>query len=137
MPSVATVRLFAAGLLAAAVAACTTQGQQTATAGGGRGQCFLPSQVSGYHPVNDQTVDVLVGANDVYSLDLAGPCPNVDWSMQIGIRATAGASWVCSGLDAELLVPDPSGMGTNRCMVTNIRQLSPAEAKAVRSGRSG
>lgn len=131
-----TMRFLAAGAAAAVLAGCAQQAQSPGQlASSGRGQCFLPSQVTGFSAVNDQTVNAFVGVNDVYRLDLAGPCPNVDWSLQIGIRSTGGASWVCSGFDAELLVPDPSGMGTNRCPVTNVQKLSPDAAKAARSGR--
>jgi hypothetical protein len=129
-----------AGFLAAAAVAVTAgcapqAGEPGQVAAAGRDQCFLPSQVAGFSAVDDDTVNVFVGANDVYSLDLAGPCPNVDWSLQIGIRSTGGGSWVCGGLDAELLVPDVSGMGTNRCMVTNIQKLSPEAAQAARAAR--
>jgi hypothetical protein len=127
-------RSIAAGAAAAVVAGCAQQmpgpGQGAMA---GQRQCFLPSQVTGFSAVNDETVQVFVGVNDVYSLELAGPCQNVDWSMQIGIQSTGGGSWVCGGMDAELLVPSPTG--TNRCLVTNIEQLSPAAAKAARSAR--
>lgn len=129
-----TMRFLAAGAAAAVLAGCAQQahspGQITSS---GRGQCFLPSQVTGFNAVNDDTVNVFVGLNDVYALDLAGPCQNVDWSTQIGIRSTGGGSWVCSGFDAELLVPDP--IGTQRCPVTNVQKLSADAARAARSGR--
>lgn len=130
----ATATILGAGA-AIAIGACSTQTPAGQTAGVSRGQCFLPSQVTGFHAVDDDTVHVFVGANDVYTLDLAGPCPNVDWSLQVGIRSTGGSDWVCGGLDAELLVPDVSGQGTNRCMVTNIQQLDPDAARAARTSR--
>lgn len=130
----ATAIILGAGA-AIAIGACSTQTPAGQTAGVSRGQCFLPSQVTGFHAIDDDTVHVFVGANDVYTLDLAGPCPNVDWSLQVGIRSTGGSDWVCGGLDAELLVPDVSGMGTNRCMVTNIQKLDPDAARAARSSR--
>jgi len=131
-----TAKFLAAGAAAAMAAACSTQTPPPGgVAGADRGQCFLPSQVTGFHAVDDDTVQVFVGANDVYTLDLAGPCPNVDWSLQVGIRSTGGGDWVCGGLDAELLVPDVSGQGTNRCMVTNIQKLDPDAARAARSAR--
>lgn len=134
MTMVGTARLAAIGAAAAMAWGCAQQapgpGQLSSA---GQNQCFLPSQVNGFNAIDDETVQVFVGVNDVYTLDLAGPCNNVDWSTQIGIRSTGGASWVCQGLDAELLVPGP--LGTNRCMVTNIQKLSPEAAQAARSGR--
>jgi hypothetical protein len=96
-------------------------------------QCFLPRQVSGYHPLDDDTVDVEIGSRIVYRLELFGTCPDVDWSHRIGIRATHGASWVCQDHQAELLVPGP--MGVDRCQVTSVRRLSDEEVAALRKDR--
>jgi hypothetical protein len=65
----------------------------------------------------------------MFRFDLFGPCPNVDWSNRIGIRAR-GSSWICQGLDAELIVP--SSVGTRRCAVNNISRLSDEEVQAFR-----
>ncbi len=126
-----------AGLVAVASAAAltmscaTAEQQQAAAAAGGDGrQCFVASQVNGFHAIDDDTVHVRVGARDVYELQIAGTCLNVNWSQRIGIRSTGGSSWVCRGLDAELLVPDQ--MGGQRCLVRTVRQLSAAEAEALR-----
>jgi hypothetical protein len=97
-------------------------------------QCFLPSQVNGFHSVDVDTVHVNVGARTVFELEVAG-CPDVDWARTIGIRSTAGASWVCQNHDAELLVAGP--IGQLRCPVTAVRQLSPAEVEALRARRRG
>ena len=130
-----------AGVIAAAACAavgtvsCSTAEQQQAAAASradGR-QCFLASQVNGFHAMDDDTVHVRVGARDVYELQIAGTCLNVNWAQRIGIRPTGGSSWVCRGLDAELLVPDQ--MGGQRCLVRAVRQLSEAEAEALRQTR--
>ena len=123
--------LLAGGALAALIAACAQSPGPGQSAAAGGGQCFYSGNVSGFGAVDDNTVNVFVGANDVYTLDLLGACPDVDWSMQIGIRATGGSPWVCSGSNAEILVPSP--MGTQNCMVTNIQKLSPEAARAARA----
>lgn len=123
--------LAALGLAAMTAAACAPSepaavaGAETASAAG---QCFLPRQVNGFSAVDDDTVDVSVGANDVYRLDIAGACPNVDWSLQVGIRSTGGGSWVCHGHDAELIVPSP--IGVQQCPVVSVRKLTEEEAEA-------
>lgn len=124
-----------AGALAAVLAACAQTPGSAPTAAAPGGQCFFNGNVSGFSAVDDDTVNVFVGVNDVYTLDLMGPCPDVDWSLQIGLRSTGGGPWICGGSAAELLVPDASGMGTNRCMVSNIQKLSPDAARAARAGR--
>jgi hypothetical protein len=96
-------------------------------------QCFLPSQVNGFNAVNSDTVRVSVSVNTIYELGIVGTCPDIDWTQRIGIRSTGGGSWVCRGQDAELIVPSP--MGVQRCPVTSVRRLSPAEVQAARAKR--
>jgi len=127
-----TAPFLAAGAISALTAGCAQQPETPAQMASARGgQCFLASNVTGFHAVDDDTVNVFVGANSVYSLDLLGPCPDVDWTLDVGLRSTGGSSWICGGADAELIVPSP--IGPTRCVVTNIRQLGPEAAKAARS----
>jgi hypothetical protein len=134
-------RIGSRGLLTATAAstamltACAMSNQQPqGQAARGAGQrCFLPSQVNGFNAVDSDTVQVTVGVNTIYELQIVGVCPDIDWSQRIGIRSTGGGSWICSGLDAELIVPSP--MGVQRCPVTSVRRLSPAEVQAARAKR--
>jgi hypothetical protein len=119
----------------ALTAACMTangqqQGQNARPAGH---QCFNVSMVNGFNAIDKETVQVTVGVNTVYELKLLGTCPDIDWSLKVGIRSTSGSSWVCDGLDAELLVPSP--IGVQHCPVTAIRQLTPEEVKASKATR--
>ena len=129
-------RLFAIAVCAATlVGACTTSDdppQAQASRGNGQ-QCFLASQVNGFNALDDDTVQVTVGASTIYQLEIVGVCPDIDWSQRIGIRSTGGSSWVCRGLDAELIVPSPTGV--QRCPVTSVRRLSPEEVQAARDKR--
>jgi hypothetical protein len=115
----------------AVLAGCTeTAAEEGAMARAeGRRQCFLPRQVNGFNTESDERVYVTVGTRDIYELEIVGVCPDVDWSQRIGIRSR-GSSWVCQGLDAELIVPSPSGV--QYCPVTRVRQLSEAEVRAYR-----
>ena len=132
---IGTRRGLVAIVAGALTASCTAANQppraQAARAGG---QCFLASQVNGFHGVDRDTVHVTVGPRTVYELELFGTCLNVDWSQRIGIRSTGGSSWVCQGFDAELLVPSP--IGVQRCAVSSVRRLTPQEVQAAR-GRRG
>jgi len=89
--------------------------------------CFRAQDVDGFNAVDKETVDVTVGVKDVYRLTLFSPSPDIDWTMRIGIEAR-GSSWICSGMDATIIVPGP--MGIQRYPVTAIRKLSPDEIKA-------
>jgi Family of unknown function (DUF6491) len=89
------------------------------------GQCFLATQVNSFTPTKAGSVDVRAGASRYFRLDLGGGCPNVDWSMRVGIRSVGGGSWICEGYDAELIVPEP-GIG-GRCPVSKVTAISKAQ----------
>jgi len=122
--------------LAAGLAACANENApyaggagQTATARATSGPaCFRPDDVNGFTAVDDRTVIVRVGVNRVFQMQLMGTCPDVDWSMRLGLQSTA-SSWICQGLDATVIAPTP--IGPQRCPVTAIRQLSPQEVAAL------
>ena len=119
------------------LAACSTQpapmgpmGAARAPLAGGQ-QCFFAGQVNGYAPIGDSAVNVQVGAGRFFHLELSGYCPNIDRARGVALRTTGGSSWICSGLDAELIVPD-AVMGAQRCFVTGIHPISRAEYLATR-----
>jgi hypothetical protein len=123
-------RLFlpAAAIVAAlAAAGCATEYPTTASAAPGAGrQCFYPRDVNGFRAVDDTTINLQVGVNDIYQAKLFAPCNDARFTEGLAIRHTGGAtSAVCSGLDAEFIVPSPTGPHT--CAVTSLRKLTPAE----------
>ena len=119
-------------LAAALLGGCAANPPQQATGSSNR-SCFLASQVNDFDSVDDDTIYVTVGANRMYELQLFGTCPDIDFKTRIGLRATSGSPWICRGLDAELLVPNP--IGPQRCLVRNVRELSPPEVEAARQAR--
>jgi hypothetical protein len=116
-------------LVAVAIApliACNAQAPDPAPrALASNGQCFRASDVNGFAPSPNGFVDVRVGASRFYRLELGGGCPNVNWSMSVGVRSTSGGAFICEGYDAELIVPDPSG--TQRCPISRISPISKEE----------
>lgn len=125
-----TPLMIAVLALGAATTACapTTPGMAGTT--GEARECFFVSQVRSFASSDDRRVYVETGSNEVFELQTFG-CSNVDWSNSIGIRTTTGGgSSVCSGLDAELIVPDLPG-GRTTCPVTGVRRLSDAELAAL------
>jgi len=94
-------------------------------------QCFWSSRVNGFAAPDDRTVNVRVGVKDVYQFEMFGPCDDIDWANRIAVVAR-GSSHICTGngLDAEII--SPSTLGPRRCMVKNIRKLSPTEAAALK-----
>ena len=56
----------------------------------------------------------------------------LDWEHSIALRSRTG-TFVCSGYDAEIYVPD--AVGAAYCPVYDMRKLSPAEVTAMRARR--
>ena len=116
---------------AIAVTGCSAQpaAPALATANSGR-QCFLARQVNGYTSVNDQAVDVQVGAHRYFRLSLDGSCPQSAFSQRVALRTTGGGDWICQGLDAEIIVPFAGG--PQRCLVNDVQPISKAQWLADR-----
>src|SRR4051812_13242362 len=87
-------------------------------------KCFWARNVNSFEAVDENRVNIRVGARDVYQMTMFGPCPDVDWAQRIGLRSHGG-SVICTALDAELVTP--STFGPTRCAIRDIRYLTPAE----------
>jgi hypothetical protein len=124
-------RLFAISLGALALGGCMQEGA-TRSASARGGQCFNARMVSGFTPVDDDTVDVRLGPGRGFRLELNGVCGDVNWANQVALRSRSG-SFVCSPLDAELIIP--SITGPQRCFVTAMRPLTEAELRGPRRRR--
>ena len=118
---------------AAAIGSCSTSNSPGTEAASGGRQCFNAMSVNGFNAVDDDTVIITTGANRQWKLDIVGACPNIDWTQRIGLRTTSGSSFVCESMDAELLVPSPTG--TQRCPVVGIQRLTAEQAKALKANR--
>lgn len=93
--------------------------------------CFYARNVSSWAPMDRSVVNLRVNVSDYYQLTLLGDCPNIDWRMDVGLEHMGG-DWICSGLDAMLIVRQPGGgVPPLRCPVRSIRKLSPAEVQAL------
>lgn len=93
-----------------------------------RRQCFWAHQVNNFAAEGDRVVNVRVGVKEIYRLEIFGTCPEIDWTQKIAI-VSRGGSTICSGLDADLVVP--SSIGPQRCTVRNVRKLTPEEVAAL------
>jgi hypothetical protein len=125
----------ALGVLALAISApgAVAKAPQEGAAARPERQCFRASQVYGFASADEKTVNLRVGVRDVYQFEMYGRCHDVDWAQRIAI-VSRGSSWICRGLDAELITPSP--IGPQRCHVKNMRKLTPEEVKALpRLGR--
>jgi hypothetical protein len=117
--------------LALAVTACTAQSPKSA--GVSSDDCFWPSRVSGFGDAGPDRAVVRIGTREMWELTLAPGCPDVNWALRIGIEARGGER-ICTGRPAQLLVPSASGTDLRRCLVSNVRRLSPEEVEARKAG---
>jgi len=113
--------------------ACTTpQGQaQQSAAPKAKRECFWSQNVNGFNVIDDETVSLTVGVNDVYRLDLFSRCPDIDWNQSLALVSRGGSS-ICSGLDATIITRGPGGMA-QRCQVRTVTKLTPQEVEALRA----
>lgn len=91
--------------------------------------CFRNRDVNSWSAVDERTVNLKVGVSRYYQLDLLGPCHDIDWNLAIGLESR-GSDWICSGLDATLIVPKTGY--TQRCPVRSVRRLSDEEVAALK-----
>lgn len=120
-------RLAVVGLLLAAPASSLAAPELPATAKPQR-QCFWTQRITSFAAPDDHTVNLRVGARDVYQMELFAPCPEVNWRQTIAVQSRGG-SYICSGLDAEIIAP--SSIGPQRCAVRTVRKLTAAEVAGL------
>lgn len=130
-------RAIVLSLLAGAAAACNAPPPYGAgpyqTAAGGPRQCFYAANVSGFRQGPGDIVYVNTNARDYYELRTLNYCASrLDFEHRIALRSRSG-SFICSGYDAEIYVPD--ALGATYCPVRSVRKLAPAEVAALRASR--
>jgi hypothetical protein len=121
-------------LLAAAsvpLVACTGAPAPTGASLGQR-TCFWASEVTGFSDAGPDRALVRIARRETWELTLAPGCPDVDWAMRIGIQSRGGDR-ICTGANAELLVPNASGSSVQRCLVRNVRKLPGEPSDEARS----
>jgi hypothetical protein len=122
------------GVAAAVGGAAALSAQPPAASAAPQRECFNANAVSGFSAGDEHAIYVRVGAHKVFELETLGACPNLDWTQRIGLKSR-GSSFVCTGMDVDLIVPQ-DGMGHPlRCAVRAMRRLSDAEVDALPRGR--
>ena len=122
-------------LLSIGVATLASCAQQAASApasaaSSGR-ECFNARNISSFTAQGESTIDIQAGVRRYYRLQIAGVCTNVNWARKVAVVTRSGSSWICQGFDADLVIDDP-GTGPQRCLVSSVRRLSDAEARALK-----
>ncbi|MGH7010464.1 MAG: DUF6491 family protein [Caulobacteraceae bacterium] len=103
-----------------------------ASAGEGT-SCFLAREADNFAAQGPRAVNVRVGVDRYYRLDLFNPCPNLDFTMSIAMRSR-GSDWICQGTNNDVEIYDRSGPIPEHCLVTRVTRLTPAEVAALPMG---
>ena len=121
---------------AALLAACNAYGESpvgTAAAASSGRQCIYTPNISGFRRGPNDTVIINTNSRDYYEFKTQAFCADrLDWRHSIALRSHTG-TFVCSGYDAEIYVPDT--IGAIYCPVYDMRKLSPQEVTTLRSSK--
>jgi hypothetical protein len=125
------IPLIAAAALAVSAGATAAPDGHSADAKGAKAQrsCFDPQFVDGFAAPDDKNLYIRVGVRDVYHFEMFAPCLDMDWNWRLGIVARPGP-FICDGMDAEV-ISHATGLGRQRCLVRNMKKLSPEEVAAL------
>ena len=116
----------ASGLLLAAmaVAACAPSPAPLDASGQPR-ECFFANRADSYSDGGDGLILVRDGARGVFEMEVTGVCPDIDWSRALAIEPLVGASRLCVGDHATLLVPSTLSRSVDRCPARVTRKVEP------------
>ena len=129
-------RAIASPVLAAALAGAILGGAAlwlaapAANAASSRDTCFARRNVESFNAPDDHTVYLRVGVNAVYRLDLMTHCLDLSFRQNIGLEDQPAGAFICSPLEATVVYRAAGGI-PQRCPVTAIHKLTPAEAAAL------
>lgn len=122
-----------ATLAVAALIVLGTSGPASAAERSGRA-CFMARHIDSMGVSADNRTVYVRTRRDIWVLELFSPCIGADWSRHATLRSRTG-SWICEGAgNAVDLHVRPSGRPRQRCLVNNVRKLTPAEAAAIPPG---
>lgn len=98
----------------------------------GARQCFSVNQVRNYEQGRFDQVFLRVGRDDVYELNAAGGCPDMDFAQRMALIPDGGSigSRLCTYDWARVVVPGSTAQNTV-CRVRISRKLTAEEVAAL------
>lgn len=124
--------LTTAALLAVSCAPTASTGESAEAPMRSR-QCFSVQQVTNFRQGRPDQVFLKVGSRDVYELNAAGGCRDLDFANRLAIVSDLGGmsgSRVCTDDWARVIVPG-STSAAEVCRVRVSRKLTDAEVEAL------
>jgi hypothetical protein len=92
--------------------------------------CFYHRDTDSFTAADNQTINLRVGVNRYYQLKLFSPCLDLDFSQAIGMRSR-GSNWICAGSANDVEIFTHSAAGRQRCVVSEVRRLTPEDIAAM------
>jgi len=92
-------------------------------------QCFHASMIDGFAAPDEDNLYVRVG-RDVYHFTMFSHCLDLDWNQRIALRSRGGGNFICNALDVDV-VNHATGLGRQRCAVSSMEKLTPAQIAAL------
>ena len=130
MPRPAAAFLTLAALaLVAGPASSADASKDAASSAKGQSQCFHTSMIQGFAAPDEDNLYVRVG-RDVYHFTMFAHCLDLDWNQRIALRSRGGSNFICSALDVDG-VNRATGLGAQRCAVSSMEKLTPAQVAAL------
>lgn len=134
-----TTVLTCVGVTVAFLAACApTTGTETAGNQTRARECFSVQQVTNFRQGRSDQVFLRVGRSDVYEINAAGGCRDLDFANRMAILPDIGGiggSRLCTEDWARLVVPG-STSPTEVCRVRITRKLTAEEIAALPSAHA-
>lgn len=122
------------------LASCAQTGEEPPTYAGvdSSRQCFFTSQISGYGsapdgPEGEERLVVSTGPSKDWLFQVRGPCPELDFSHQIGFDLR-GRTTLCTGDIETLLVPSTIQGRFDRCQVRLLGQVIEEDEEEAPEG---
>ncbi|MDP3803239.1 DUF6491 family protein [Brevundimonas sp.] len=94
-------------------------------------QCFSVSQVTNFRPGRPDQVFLRAGHDDIYELNAAGGCPDLDFANRVALVPDGGTvgTRLCTDDWARVVLPDSAS--TSVCRVRISRKLTAEEVAAL------
>jgi len=118
--------------LATAAVSIAAGGTMAAPPEKAAGQCLYVRNITNFNAVDNQTLYVRVGVNQIFRFDLFKDCLGLTFRQSLTIKSTGASGWICSPLAAQ--VSYVRGGIPQRCPVTAIHRLTDEEVAELPKG---
>jgi hypothetical protein len=95
--------------------------------------CFWRRNIDNFAAADDTHLYIRANVRDIYELTLFSNCFDLQWVHNVGLESIGGMEPdICEGRNpgVDVVVRD-IGIGRQRCPITAVRKLTPAEAASL------